>query len=146
MLVLSSVGRAVVFPISNSRYCCEHMVNNPQSWYQQTTPATPTGTNEQKKTVNQRKWMPSLVFSFSIIKCVSECAQNKESQTNPPTHDGGGGRRRVNTYLSILIAHKLRIDAVHSRTSNEIHISHSIHPSGHDPRKGRERGKKCTKG
>lgn len=33
--------------------------------------------------------------------------------------------------LSRLIAHKLKIDAVHSRISKEIQISHKIHPTFH---------------
>lgn len=39
------------------------------------------------------------------------------------------------TYLSILIAHRLNIDAVQRSTSKEIQISHKIHPSCHDPMK-----------
>lgn len=34
----------------------------------------------------------------------------------------------------MLIAHKLSIDAVHSRTSNDIQISQSIQPNGHEPK------------
>ncbi len=37
------------------------------------------------------------------------------------------------SYLSILIAHKLRMDAVHNNTSNDIQISQSIHPNCHEP-------------
>lgn len=33
----------------------------------------------------------------------------------------------------MLIAHKLKIDAVHRSTSNEIQISHSIQPNCHEP-------------
>jgi hypothetical protein len=40
----------------------------------------------------------------------------------------------IYTNLSILIAHKLKIDAVQSSTSKEIHISHNIHPNGHEPK------------
>lgn len=40
---------------------------------------------------------------------------------------------RTIPYLSILIAHKLSIDAVHKRTSNEIQISHKIQPNFQDP-------------
>lgn len=39
-----------------------------------------------------------------------------------------------NTHLSMLIAHKLRIEAVQRRTSNDIQISHKIHPNGHEPK------------
>lgn len=37
------------------------------------------------------------------------------------------------TDLSMLIAHKLKIDAVQSRTSRDIQISHRIHPKCHEP-------------
>lgn len=39
-----------------------------------------------------------------------------------------------NTHLSMLIAHKLKIEAVQRRTSNDIQISHKIHPNGHEPK------------
>lgn len=39
----------------------------------------------------------------------------------------------MRTYLSILIAHKLKIEAVQSNTSNDIQISHSTHPKCHEP-------------
>lgn len=42
-------------------------------------------------------------------------------------------RPTSSTYLSILMAQRLRIDAVHRSTSNEIHISHRIHPSCQEP-------------
>lgn len=38
------------------------------------------------------------------------------------------------THLSMLIAHKLKIEAVQRRTSNDIQISHKIHPNGHEPK------------
>lgn len=31
------------------------------------------------------------------------------------------------------MAHKLKIDAVHKSMSNDIHMSHSIQPTFHDP-------------
>lgn len=40
----------------------------------------------------------------------------------------------VYTDLSMLIAHKLKIDAVQSRTSKDIQISHRIHPKCHEPK------------
>lgn len=36
-------------------------------------------------------------------------------------------------YLSMLMAHKLRMDAVQSRTSNDIQISQNIQPSCQEP-------------
>lgn len=36
-------------------------------------------------------------------------------------------------YLSKLMAHKLNIDAVHKRMSNDIHMSHKIQPTCHEP-------------
>lgn len=42
-----------------------------------------------------------------------------------------GGRTICLTYLSILIAHKLNIEAVHRRTSKLIQMSHSTRPSCH---------------
>lgn len=36
-------------------------------------------------------------------------------------------------YLSMLMAHKLRIDAVQSKTSNDIQISQNIQPSCQEP-------------
>lgn len=33
----------------------------------------------------------------------------------------------------MLMAHKLRIDAVHSRTSNDIHILQKTHPNCQEP-------------
>lgn len=41
-------------------------------------------------------------------------------------------------YLSMLMAHKLRIDAVHRSTSNEIQISHKIHPNCQEPKDTKE--------
>uniref|UniRef100_A0A1A9WBU9 Uncharacterized protein n=1 Tax=Glossina brevipalpis TaxID=37001 RepID=A0A1A9WBU9_9MUSC len=37
------------------------------------------------------------------------------------------------TYLSTLIAHKLKIEAVHNRTSSDIQISHKTQPSCQEP-------------
>ena len=37
------------------------------------------------------------------------------------------------SHLSMLMAHKLKIDAVHSSTSSDIQISHKIHPNCHEP-------------
>lgn len=36
-------------------------------------------------------------------------------------------------YLSMLIAHKLNIDAVHNSTSNDIQILQNTQPNCHDP-------------
>lgn len=41
---------------------------------------------------------------------------------------------RINlTHRSMLIAHKLNMDAVHNRTSNDIQILQNNQPSCHDP-------------
>lgn len=39
----------------------------------------------------------------------------------------------LRTHLSMLMAHRLKIDAVHSRTSREIQMLHTIHPSCQEP-------------
>lgn len=38
-------------------------------------------------------------------------------------------------YLSIDIAHKLKMEAVHKQTSDDIQISHKIHPHSQEPAK-----------
>jgi len=44
-------------------------------------------------------------------------------------------------HLSMLMAHKLRILAVHNKTSNEIQISHRIQPNGQEPKSEMGMGK-----
>lgn len=85
--------------------------------------------------VKKKENVSCLVWKISsgyVVLCLDPVLEDCRTRQNIPTF----------TYLSILIAHKLRIDAVHSRTSNEIHISHSIHPSGHVPEKNVIRKKK----
>lgn len=45
----------------------------------------------------------------------------------------------IPTDLSMLIAHKLKMLAVHSKTSRDIQISQRIHPKCHEPFDGEKK-------
>ena len=47
----------------------------------------------------------------------------------------------VFTHLSKLMAHKLKMEAVHNKTSKDIQISHKIQPKRHTPAKKNKKTK-----